>query len=133
MNFNLIFMPQVQLPHEEGDYVLYNQCDGFHIAEAWFDDGEFLGFRFWAADGYVPDDAFQAWAKLPDPIKQLYDAFADKPIGDLSAHDVAMKRLTLQAKAMVQGVFNCFVSDAPNTPTGGDSSTGKVSPPNATN
>lgn len=37
MDFNLNFRPASETPTEPGDYLLYNQCDGYHVVEAWFD------------------------------------------------------------------------------------------------
>lgn len=50
------------------DYLLWNQCDGFHIASlAMFDDdGKFLHFAdFMGTETWGPDE-FQAWAPLPE-------------------------------------------------------------------
>jgi len=77
MNFDLKFHPSSEKPTERGDYLLYNQCDGYHIAEARFYDGEFFSFA-WFADGLIDKDFYCAWALLPDGTKTLYDAFAKK-------------------------------------------------------
>jgi len=77
MKFELDFRPVSETPTERGSYLLYNQCDGYHIAEAWFIDGEFITFA-WFADGPVDKDFYCAWALLPDGTKTLYDAFAKK-------------------------------------------------------
>jgi hypothetical protein len=49
------------------EYLLWNQCDGFHIASlALFDDGKFVGFsHFMGSPTWSPDE-FQAWAPLPE-------------------------------------------------------------------
>jgi hypothetical protein len=91
LSFNLEFRPQRERPTEEGDYLLYNQCDGFHLVQ-WCDEMEFHAF-----DGTpILDDWFQAWAKLPVTHAGLYDVFADKPVGGKSARDVTMERLAAQ-------------------------------------
>lgn len=98
MRLALEFFPQRESPKEDGgDYLLYNQCDGFHVVQAHVTDGEFLGFKFWAQPEFIPDDFYQAWAKLPD-TDALYEAFADKPANGRSAHDATMERLARQAR-----------------------------------
>lgn len=77
--FDLKFHPASDKPTEPGDYLLYNQCDGYHVAKAWFgDNGEFVGFWFFAASRPIPEDFYCAWALLPDGVKTMYDAFAKK-------------------------------------------------------
>lgn len=71
----LEFHPAGERPTEEGDYVLFNSCDGYHIAEAFFDEGEFVCFHFFFAEE-VPEDAYCAWAKLPDTTADLAIRFA---------------------------------------------------------
>ncbi len=75
MKFDLDFRPASEVPTVEGDYVLYNQCDGYHVVEAWFDEGEFCGFYFFANPKAVSKDFYCAWAPLPK-CNSLYDAFA---------------------------------------------------------
>jgi hypothetical protein len=67
--------------------LLYNQCDGFHIAFARWDaeTGEFAGFFDWSA-ATVPweawkTDSFCAWALLPFATMKepLFTAFARGP------------------------------------------------------
>jgi hypothetical protein len=76
----LEFHPSTETPTERGDYLLYNQCDGYHIAEYW--DGQREqhgiepGFRFFAAPGIVGPDFYSAWAKLPNTLTDLYPRFA---------------------------------------------------------
>jgi hypothetical protein len=77
LNFDLEFHQASEEPTEPGDYLLYNQCDGYHVAEAWFPEGEFCGFYFWPHD-HVSPNFYCAWAKLPDTVKTLYDVFAKK-------------------------------------------------------
>ncbi len=94
----LDFKPQAETPTTSGDYILYNQCDGYHIAEAMFerhDGGKFMGFFSFMGHEYEPD-TYQAWALLPDTAK-LYELFADKPRDGLSANDVALDRIKRQA------------------------------------
>lgn len=75
MKFDLEFLPNTQTPTEPGDYVLYNQCDGYHIVEASFaDDGAFEGFYFFGGRT-VGDDFYRAWAKLPESHTTMFDAF----------------------------------------------------------
>jgi len=49
------------------EYLLWNQCDGFHIASvAEFEDGKFMHFGdFMGSYTWGPND-FQAWAPLPE-------------------------------------------------------------------
>jgi hypothetical protein len=96
--FPLGFHAQGQSPTEEGDYVLYNQCDGFHCAEARLDpDGSFAGFFTFMGTPYQ-DDEYQAWARLPD-TDALYERFSDKPTTTMSAHQVMRERLRRQERA----------------------------------
>lgn len=74
--WSLDFRPASERPTEQGDYILYNQCDGYHIVEAWFDDGEFSDFWVFAASKPISKDFYCAWAKLPDTLKDLYPKFA---------------------------------------------------------
>jgi hypothetical protein len=81
MKFNLDFHPASDEPTDPGDYLLFNQCDGYHIAEAWFEEnGEFISFA-WFAGGLVSKSFYRAWALLPDTVKTLYDVFAEKKEG----------------------------------------------------
>lgn len=73
--FELEFHPVSEEPTEPGDYVIYNQCDGLHIVEAWFDGGEFIDFWEFAAPHAVGRDFYRAWAKLPDSM-ELYKVFS---------------------------------------------------------
>lgn len=72
--FALNFFPSVQDPTEEGDYLLYNQCDGYHLATAYFDDG-FDCFMSWGG-GVIQTACYQAWAKLPESHTDLFNLFA---------------------------------------------------------
>jgi hypothetical protein len=79
LKFELDFHPASEEPTKPGDYLLYNQCDGYHVVEAHFyDDGEFDGFYFFASAKPVSADFYRAWALLPDSVKTMYDAFAKK-------------------------------------------------------
>ena len=79
MKFDLDFRPASETPTKPGNYLLYNQCDGYHVVEAWFsEDGEFEGFWFFAASRPVSKDFYCAWARLPDAAKTLHDVFAKK-------------------------------------------------------
>lgn len=82
--FDLTFHPNTTSPTDEGWYLLYNQCDGYHLAEATFDDtGEFDCFwNSWEGKNssgmHYGTEMYCAWAKLPDTLKDLYDTFARK-------------------------------------------------------
>ena len=66
VSFLLEWHPAHEDATTEGDYLLYNPCDGFHVAELVFlDDGQPDGFVFFG-DGDVGRDFYKAWAKLPD-------------------------------------------------------------------
>ena len=95
--FCLEFHHQSEKPTDEGTYVLYNQCDGFHIAECWLYDGKFEYFN-WFAGERISEDFYAAWAKLPDSLL-LYRAFADEPTDTKSAHAVCIERLESQREA----------------------------------
>lgn len=72
--FSLDFRPSFESASEPCDVVLYNRCDGFHIAEAKFEGAEFLGFFPFIGDAY-PQSFFDAWARLPDPNRDLRPLF----------------------------------------------------------
>ncbi len=74
MKLDLDFRPVSEDPTEEGDYVIYNQCDGYHIVESHFEDGEFVDFYFWPFKP-VGKDFYRAWAKLPE-ASALYGEFS---------------------------------------------------------
>lgn len=64
-NFVLDWHPNTVKPWQEGDYILYNRCDGFHIVESSIDeDGEVCGFHFFGGEP-ADTDFYQAWALLP--------------------------------------------------------------------
>ena len=66
VSFHLEWHPASEDATTEGDYLLYNPCDGFHVAEIVFlDDGQPDGFIFFGG-GDVGRDFYKAWAKLPD-------------------------------------------------------------------
>lgn len=73
--FRLHFRFYREDPTEEGDYLLYNQCDGYHLVSAAFEDGEFLGFYSWGG-GLVDRNHFRAWAKLPVSHEDLFNIFS---------------------------------------------------------
>ena len=62
-----------EFDHDE--YLLYNPCDGFHIAFASFDGGEFTGFQNFLGTQRYERDFYDAWAKLPDCVETLHPAF----------------------------------------------------------
>lgn len=65
MTFRTKFRPQRQMPTAKGEYLLYNQCDGFHLATARFnDDRSFAGFFTFMGHRY-DEETYQAWALLP--------------------------------------------------------------------
>lgn len=76
--FALQFHPAETDPTEEGDYLLYNQCDGYHFASPYFYDGKFEAFMSWKGSVYEPD-WYCAWALLPTSHTTLFDLFAKKP------------------------------------------------------
>jgi len=98
VSFSLVFKHQSEQPTEHGDYLIYNQCDGYHLVEARFmPDGSFLGFYDWCGMDPYPDDFYVAWAILPaSATGGLYERFADKPRDGLSAHEVGQRRLVAQ-------------------------------------
>jgi len=59
---------------EHCEFVLWNQCDGFHLAyRAMYDDGQFICFEdFTGRSTWNPGD-FQAWARLPEVNSSLYE------------------------------------------------------------
>lgn len=102
MQVPLEFKHQSERPTEPGDYLLFNQCDGFHIAYANVIDDEFLGFFNWLGDlSEYDDETYVAWARLPES-ELLYEMFADKPDDGKSAHDVTLERLATQRAMAAQ-------------------------------
>lgn len=93
LQFALLFVHQSTRPTERGTYLLYNQCDGFHLVEAHFDEGRFLGFYDWNGTTPFGEDCYVAWAKLPSGVQVLYPHFADKPRDGMSAREVTLQRL----------------------------------------
>lgn len=74
--FPLVFHAVGTLPTNAGTYLLYNQCDGYHLVDAWFDDGEFQFFHFWMNRSPITDDFYVAWAELPDTVGSLFSHFS---------------------------------------------------------
>lgn len=68
------FRPAAETPAERGEYLLYNRCDGYHLADAVFIDGAFVGFMRWGALETLSPDVYRAWAKLPESVA-LRDTF----------------------------------------------------------
>lgn len=67
--FGLTFHSSNQKPgraFEDRECVIFNPCDGFHIAIAEFwEDGDFHCFRPFAGEPFS-DDFYTAWAVLPE-------------------------------------------------------------------
>lgn len=79
MKFDLDFRPASETPTVPGDYLLYNQCDGYHVVEArFYDDGEFDDFYVFASSCPVSRNFYRAWALLPDAVKTMHGIFARK-------------------------------------------------------
>ncbi|MEN6540874.1 MAG: hypothetical protein ABFC67_14800 [Mizugakiibacter sp.] len=74
----LLFLPTSSRPTVEGDYLLYNQCDGYHIAEARKDDDGEIEFYFFGSGMPVSRESYCAWAMLPD-TQDMFPLFARKP------------------------------------------------------
>lgn len=98
MEVSLNFKYQSEVPTKRGKYILYNQCDGFHFAQAMFDEsGKFSCFYTLFPETQVFSNHFyQAWALLID-TKFLYEIFGDHPTSDRSAYQVTLERLGQQA------------------------------------
>jgi hypothetical protein len=97
MLFNLEFRPQAENPLVKGQYLLYNQCDGYHKAHArFYKDGTFDGFFTFTGEEFPPD-TYQAWARLPD-TQSLYETFGDKPREGMTARQATYERLQAQAR-----------------------------------
>ena len=76
VSFALVWHPNTMAPLVEGDYILYNRCDGFHIVESTLDDnGDVVGFHFFAGKE-VARDFYTAWALLPTTAF-LYRTFVE--------------------------------------------------------
>lgn len=74
----LVFSPSTSKPveAEDNEYLLLNQCDGYHLATAMFDDqGAFECFHVFGTNIYSDGDFYCAWAKLPDAVKSLQPIF----------------------------------------------------------
>ncbi len=66
MKYALEFFSKDIDPTMDGEYLIINPCDGFHLATAAFDeDGCFCGFYEFMRGR---DDFYVAWAKLPESI-----------------------------------------------------------------
>ncbi|MBW4979569.1 hypothetical protein ABWH88_06740 [Marinobacter adhaerens] len=66
--FGLTFHSNNQDPgkaYEDRDFLLFNPCDGYHVAIADFEGSEFIEFRQFAGSSYGKD-FYTAWAVLPD-------------------------------------------------------------------
>lgn len=75
MRFDLDFRPAAEAPRADDwdqAFLVYNQCDGYHIMyPIWWDEErtDFWGFRSWAStDVVLPYEFYCAWARLPDSI-----------------------------------------------------------------
>lgn len=98
MEYPLVFKHQSEAPTIRGKYLLFNLCDGYHFADAFFDEnGKFVSFYSVDFAGPIFDaDFYVAWALLPS-IFTLYGIFADKPTQDQSANEVTEERLAKQS------------------------------------
>lgn len=81
LKFDIVFYPVSKKPIK-ADYgtecVLYNQCDGYHIAyPRFYEDGDFRGFYTFMGKEFS-EDFYCAWAKLPPTLNKLFDAFSIK-------------------------------------------------------
>ena len=75
----LNFRPTSEKPTADGDYIIYNQYDGYHIVRARIIDGEFNGFHYFTGSKTIPNAAYCAWALLPCPNDSgLFAKFARK-------------------------------------------------------
>lgn len=72
LHCSLDFFPTSTRPLLEGDYVIYNKCDGYHIVEGVEIDGKIV-FQDWG--GEIKDDFYVAWARLPT-TELMYERFA---------------------------------------------------------
>jgi hypothetical protein len=82
----MAFVPMSVKPQFTGSHdaavLLYNQCDGLHIAYARFLGNEedetngFSGFWEFAGSEHNPEH-FAAWAYLPDCNEHLFPIFGD--------------------------------------------------------
>ncbi len=68
MKYELQFFSKDIDPPSPGEYLILNPCDGFHLADAMFDEDEFEGFYDFA-NGRFDEDFYVAWAKIPDSWK----------------------------------------------------------------
>lgn len=71
----LDFRPTGEIPQQPGEYILVNPCDGYHVADAVFDDDGFENFLVFGRD--VGTNFYIAWAKLPDALERLHPIFVD--------------------------------------------------------
>ena len=81
LKFDIVFYPVTKKPikvDSDGECILYNQCDGYHLAYArFYEDGDFRGFYTFMGEEFEEDFYF-AWAKLPPTLSSLFDAFSIK-------------------------------------------------------
>ena len=59
------------------EFLLLNQCDGYHLAfaQSYRDSDEFDGFYSFDLKQEFTPDFYVAWAKLPDAVKDLHPTF----------------------------------------------------------
>ena len=68
-----------ETPPQEGDYILFNQCDGYHLVEAWFGEANvFEGFYRFGSVYKFPREAYCAWALLPDTVTTMFQRFVEE-------------------------------------------------------
>lgn len=99
----LMFFPTSQKPvrptgiNPTGDYLLYNQCDGYHLAEArWHDNGEFNRFCTFMGETFE-EDFYCAWALLPQTSTVLFSVFARRQ-SQSSAPTETIERVAIRYK-----------------------------------
>ena len=75
MRCNLNVYPKSFCPSLEGDYIIFNPCDGYHVVQGVEVDGKIIFQEFGGRE--VADDFYVAWARLPT-TELMYELFAKK-------------------------------------------------------
>lgn len=86
-DFNLSFkscdINPIYQGEDEVECLLLNPCDGYHVAYARFEDGEFVGFySFCMERRYEANSFYFAWAKLPDVVSEMLPIFEIEEINE---------------------------------------------------